>query len=91
MAKRKENPVNDLISGYNKAAKVVKQGPAMFPGEKHNFISNPEGQVMRANFMGPGTHVYERIVRGDIPVSLSDRIAEEHDLRYDHMQVSWRS
>jgi hypothetical protein len=54
----------------------------MFPGEKHNFVFNTEGQMVRANFMGPGTHVYERVVRGDIPVSLSDRIAEEHDLRY---------
>jgi len=32
--------------------------------------------------MGPGTHIYERIKRGDLPTSKHDAIALLHDIDY---------
>jgi len=34
------------------------------------------------NYMGPGTHVFDRIERGDLPVTLADKVAMLHDVNY---------
>lgn len=34
------------------------------------------------NYMGPGTHTEERILKGDKPISYSDKVSQAHDLRY---------
>lgn len=52
-----------------------------FPGEQHALLWK-NGEFVRANYMGPGTHVVERIRRGDQPVTASDRVAQAHDIRY---------
>jgi len=34
------------------------------------------------NFMGPGTHIYERIKNGTQPTNYTDRLALAHDVNY---------
>jgi len=49
--------------------------------EFHAYLMTDRG-LTRANYMGPGTSVLERIRRGDAPVSGADKVAQAHDLRY---------
>lgn len=49
--------------------------------EFHAYLMTDKG-LTRANYMGPGTSVLERIRRGDAPVSGADKVALAHDLRY---------
>jgi hypothetical protein len=51
-----------------------------FPGEKHAILKLANG-VGRANFMGPGTAIVERIARGDPPRTYADKVSEAHDIR----------
>ena len=53
-----------------------------FPGEHHAILQVPEGWFGRANFMGPGTALYQRLERGDPPRTDSDRASRAHDIRY---------
>jgi hypothetical protein len=53
----------------------------LYPGENHAVLS-VNGRPANANYMGPGTHVVQRIIRGDPPRSESDKVAQAHDLRY---------
>lgn len=53
-----------------------------FPGELHAILKLPNGKPGIANYMGPGTHVVERIKRGDPPRTYTDKIAQAHDIRY---------
>jgi hypothetical protein len=54
-----------------------------FPGEKHAILKLPNGKYGVANYMGPGTHLVERLKRGpDPPRTMSDRVAMAHDIRY---------
>lgn len=55
-----------------------------FPGEKHAIIDTPWGYT-RANWLGPGTHVEERLKRGDPSVDGPkglDAAAKKHDIAY---------
>jgi hypothetical protein len=54
---------------------------AEFRGEKHPPLITSRG-LKRGNFAGPGTHVLERIKRGDQGVNFTDSVAKGHDLRY---------
>ena len=54
----------------------------LFVGEQHALLKLPNGKMARANFMGPGTHIVERLRRGDPPRTLSDKTAKAHDIRY---------
>lgn len=58
-----------------------KKNASGFPGEKHPYLYTATGWK-KANFMGPGTHLKERLSRGDEPVSDMDKISLAHDLRY---------
>ena len=40
------------------------------------------GKFGVANYMGPGTHLKERLARGDPPRTMEDRVAQAHDIRY---------
>ena len=51
-----------------------------FQGEKHAILKLANG-VGRANFMGPGTAIVERIARGDPPRTYADKVSEAHDIR----------
>ena len=53
----------------------------LFQGENHAVLL-VNGRPANANFMGPGTRIVERIKRGDNPRTLSDKVAQTHDLRY---------
>jgi hypothetical protein len=53
-----------------------------FPGEKHAVLRLPNGKFGMANYMGPGTHLEERLARGDPPRTMSDKVAQAHDSRY---------
>ncbi len=53
-----------------------------FAGEKHQLLKLPNGDLIVANFSGPGTHVIIRIARGDVGLTPVDMVAMAHDLRY---------
>ena len=53
-----------------------------FAGEKHSLLQLPNGKLGVANYMGPGTHIIERLKRGDPPRTESDKVAQAHDIRY---------
>ncbi len=52
-----------------------------FKGERHALLKLKNG-VGKANYMGPGTHVSERLARGDPPRTMEDAVAQAHDIRY---------
>lgn len=53
-----------------------------YPGEHHAVsLSGPtRGQIH--NFTGPGTHIRERLARGDKPINDLDAVSMEHDINY---------
>ena len=53
-----------------------------FPGEKHAILKLPNGKFGKANYMGPGTHLLERLKRGDPPRTATDMASKGHDIRY---------
>ena len=53
-----------------------------FPGEKHAILALANGKYGVANYMGPGTQVVKRVERNDPPRTLSDKIAQRHDIDY---------
>lgn len=54
-----------------------------FEGERHAILQLPNGKTGIANFMGPGTHVIERVRRKDPPRTQSDEVARAHDIDYE--------
>jgi len=53
-----------------------------FPGEKHTLLKIGDSYG-RANYMGPGTRIVERLKRGpDPPRTVSDKISMRHDIDY---------
>jgi hypothetical protein len=53
-----------------------------FPGERHAILKTKNHGLQRANWMGPGTHVLERLKRDDPPLTPSDGVAKLHDIEY---------
>ena len=53
-----------------------------FVGERHAPLRLPNGKIGIANYMGPGTQLIKRIKRGDPPRTMSDKVAQAHDIRY---------
>ena len=53
------------------------------PGERHGFIKIP-GKLIpeRANYMGPGTKIIERLKNNCNGKSVTDNISKAHDIRY---------
>ena len=52
-----------------------------YRGELHPpLLTN--GKLHKGNYLGPRTHVLERVKRGDPPINYSDEVAKAHDLRY---------
>lgn len=78
-------PIGTYLS--NAASEKFNKNPnwrSGFPGEKHAIIDTPWG-LTRANYLGPGTHVLERLERGDPPVDGLkglDAAAKKHDIAY---------
>jgi hypothetical protein len=56
--------------------------PGKFPDEKHAYSTKKGGWYQ---YLGPGTHVDERVSRGDKPINGIDAGARIHDIQYKHM------
>jgi len=57
----------------------------LFPGERHAPVYTKRGW-MRGSYIGPGTHIVERLLSTDPdirnPISITDKVAQAHDIRY---------
>ena len=73
--------MSSIRTGYN-FGKANLTLPQKYKGEKHAVQQLPNGQFVRGSYIGPGTHVIERIRNGSVPVSMTDKVAQAHDLRY---------
>lgn len=73
------NIINKIISKIPSSDDTARP---RYPGELHAILKLPNGKFGIANYMGPGTHVVERIKRGDPPRTYTDKIAQAHDIRY---------
>jgi hypothetical protein len=82
---------NLLNKGISKTLNAIPDSDSNarpgFPGERHAILKLKNGLPGIANYMGPGTHITERIERGDPPRTLSDKTAQAHDLRYQSAKV----
>lgn len=67
----------------NRRKKKGGNPPTMpkYPGELHPPLITPEG-LRRGNYLGPRTHIVDRIKRGDRPINFADKEAQAHDIRY---------
>jgi hypothetical protein len=77
------------ISGDGYIQKIINTLPSsdstgrpMYPGEKHMVLKLKNGRPGMANYMGPGTHVIERVKRGDPGRTPSDMVAKRHDIDF---------
>lgn len=52
-----------------------------YPGEMHAILKLKNG-MGKANYMGPGTNIVQRIRQNDPPRTISDKVAQAHDIRY---------
>ena len=53
-----------------------------FKGERHTILKLPNGKMGIANYAGPGTHIIERLQRGDPPRTYTDKVSRIHDIKY---------
>jgi hypothetical protein len=79
MAKGKRK--NKRKNVFKKRHKICKSDES-YKGEWHPLQVDVHGCIRRANFLGPGTHLLERIKRGDRPVNNIDKAAFRHDIMY---------
>ncbi len=59
----------------------IKNARPAFKGEKHP-LSRVNNRIAFNNYLGPNTSVSERLLRGDKPISKSDKAGYAHDLRF---------
>ena len=79
--------ITDFLAKYShKALKYLPSGDKTarngWEDEKHAIIRLKNGLYGRANYMGPGTHLEERVMRGDPPRTEMDELSRAHDTRY---------
>jgi len=79
--------VIDTIAKY--AHKIGKYLPSSddtaregWEDEHHAILKLKNGKYGRANYMGPHTHLVERVKRGDPPRTTMDELSQAHDIRY---------
>lgn len=60
----------------------ARKEPKLFEGENHGVLWVPGKGFERANYMGPGTKVFERLKRGDNGKTPIDQISKLHDIDY---------
>jgi hypothetical protein len=77
---------NAIVNTSNKLSNLVPASDSnarpLFPGEIHTVLKLPGGGFGRANYMGPGTALVDRLKRGDPPRTFSDKESQAHDSRY---------
>ena len=75
----------DVIKGaLNGAANLVADQSInkLMPGELHGLLKLPNGKLARAQYMGPGTHVVERVKKGEKGLTAVDTESKWHDIAY---------
>lgn len=82
MAKRKPKEYVPPILGAITRKKRKEANAKLFEGENHGVLWVPGKGFERANFMGPGTKIIERLKRGDVGKTSIDRISQLHDIDY---------
>ena len=70
-----------INTAQQRSNKRIRTG---FEGELHAVMPDGEGNVVKYNYMGPGTHLQERLARGDEGVDKwgLDAAAKQHDTDY---------
>ena len=71
--------LQDLI---NKLPSSDENARPLYPGEKHMILKLKNGKSGMANYMGPGTHVIDRLKRGDPGRTPADMVAKRHDIDF---------
>ena len=77
-------PPEQLGSGLADLVNLNPNAHPLMSGEKHMLLPTKYGPTF-ANFVGPGTHIDERVARGDVGVDGDDGIdirGKYHDLAY---------
>lgn len=74
-SKLAKNVINLLPNADNTARK-------QYPGEKHALLILKNNRTGFANYMGPGTHIIQRLKDHDPPRTYSDQVAKLHDINY---------
>jgi len=85
LRKKKGAGFLDTIKGaLNSAANLVADQSInkLMPGELHGLLKLPNGKLARAQYMGPGTKVVERVKRGDKGLTPVDTESKWHDIAY---------
>ena len=70
------------VYGTTKSLYHAARGKGLYPGERHALLKLPGNKFARAQFMGPGTKIVERLRAGSIPLTESDVVSQAHDIRY---------
>jgi hypothetical protein len=91
VAKRKAGPsfgqrtmdaAAGTLQGSNRVVNDQHQAHNGQPAENHGLLKMRDGSTQRASYMGPNTHVIERLKRGDKGKTPVDKIAKQHDIDY---------
>jgi hypothetical protein len=63
---------------------LLPQDPSSLPlmSGEHHAKTIVNGKIINYTFLGPSTHVNERLARGDKPIDNLDKYAKEHDKTY---------
>lgn len=79
------------VTGKAKTKLKELRGDNLLPGETHGLLWVPGKGIERSNFMGPGTDIFTRLVRGDKGKTAIDEISRLHDVEYTLANNSSRS
>ncbi len=82
--------INEVISGSiptvaKNIASLIDKSPnktKQLVGEKHVPLYFGNKKIGFANYMGPGTHLMDRLQRKVQPRSFADRVSQRHDIDY---------
>lgn len=79
-----------IPSTQNKLHSFVSavRGNKIYAGERHAILKLPDGTYSRGSYMGPGTHIVDRIKSNDKPLTESDKVAQAHDIRYSMAETA---
>jgi hypothetical protein len=71
-----------IAKGINMIPNSDDTGRPAFPGERHALLKLKNGKFGIGNYIGPNTQIMKRLNRGDPPRTLTDKVAQVHDIRY---------
>jgi hypothetical protein len=73
---------NMIDKAKDQAKELTQRKYPGYPGELHAPLILESGKIGIANYAGAGTHVVKRLIRGDPPRTLVDKVAKRHDIDY---------